>query len=157
MTSLLPAPRRTALPGGPDAAHRRPLILLGGLAGLAAACSTLVVCLAGGVIVYGFFTILATLTFWVVRADNILVIFLSVYEAGRWPVTIYPGALRYALTFLVPVAFAADPRGRRRARAGASLGRLGFFARRDRTGEGGGVNVCPPRHESPSPKHAASS
>ena len=28
------------------------------------------------------------------------------YEAGRWPVTIYPGALRWALTFLVPVAFA---------------------------------------------------
>jgi ABC-2 type transport system permease protein len=41
-----------------------------------------------------------------VRADNILVIFLAVYDAGRWPVTIYPGALRYALTFLVPIAFA---------------------------------------------------
>jgi hypothetical protein len=51
MTSLLPAPRRTALAGGrADAAHRRPLVLLGGLAGLAAACATLVVCLAGGVV-----------------------------------------------------------------------------------------------------------
>jgi ABC-2 type transport system permease protein len=62
--------------------------------------------LAGAVIVYSFFMILATLCFWVVRADNILVIFLAVYDAGRWPVTIYPGALRYTLTFLVPVAFA---------------------------------------------------
>lgn len=62
--------------------------------------------LAGAAIVYGFFMILATLTFWVVRADNILIIFLSVYDAGRWPVTIYPGALRWTLTFLVPVAFA---------------------------------------------------
>jgi ABC-2 type transport system permease protein len=62
--------------------------------------------LAGAVIVYSFFMILATLSFWVVRADNILVIFLSVYDAGRWPVTIYPGALRWTLTFLVPVAFA---------------------------------------------------
>lgn len=62
--------------------------------------------LTGGVIVYSFFMILATLCFWVVRADNILVIFLSVYDAGRWPVTIYPGALRWTLTFLVPVAFA---------------------------------------------------
>jgi ABC-2 type transport system permease protein len=81
-------------------------VLLAGSVGAVQALQFAVALLAGGVIVYGFFTILATFTFWVVRADNILVIFLSVYEAGRWPVTIYPGALRYALTFLVPVAFA---------------------------------------------------
>ena len=28
------------------------------------------------------------------------------YEAGRWPVSLYPGWLRFALTFVVPVAFA---------------------------------------------------
>ncbi len=50
--------------------------------------------------------ILATLSFWFVRVDNILVIFLSLYAAGRWPVTIYPRVMRYLLTFLVPVAFA---------------------------------------------------
>jgi len=38
--------------------------------------------------------------------ENILVIFQSMYEAGRWPVSLYPGWLRFALTFLVPVAFA---------------------------------------------------
>lgn len=62
--------------------------------------------LAGGVIVYSFWLILATTAFWFVRIENILVIFQSVYEAGRWPVSIYPGWLRFALTFLVPVAFA---------------------------------------------------
>jgi ABC-2 type transport system permease protein len=62
--------------------------------------------LAGGVIVYSFWLILATTAFWLVRVENILVIFQSVYEAGRWPVSIYPGWLRFALTFLVPVAFA---------------------------------------------------
>ena len=51
MTSLLPAPRRTDTRGDrTDAAHRRPLVLLAVLAGVAAACSTLVVCLAGGVV-----------------------------------------------------------------------------------------------------------
>jgi hypothetical protein len=51
MTSLLPAPRRTQAPGagGTDPAHRRPLVLLAALAGVAAALSTLVVCLAVGV------------------------------------------------------------------------------------------------------------
>jgi ABC-2 type transport system permease protein len=41
-----------------------------------------------------------------VRVENILVIFQSMYEAGRWPVSLYPGWLRFALTFIVPVAFA---------------------------------------------------
>jgi ABC-2 type transport system permease protein len=62
--------------------------------------------LVGGVIVYGFWLILATLSFWFVRVENILVIFQSMYEAGRWPVSLYPGWLRYGLTFIVPVAFA---------------------------------------------------
>lgn len=60
----------------------------------------------GTVIVYCFWLILATCCFWFVRIQNILVIFDSMYEAGRWPVSIYPRVLRMTLTFLVPVAFA---------------------------------------------------
>jgi len=62
--------------------------------------------LAGIGIVYAFWLILATSAFWFVRVENILVIFQSMYEAGRWPISLYPGWLRYGLTFLVPVAFA---------------------------------------------------
>jgi ABC-2 type transport system permease protein len=62
--------------------------------------------LAGGIIVYGFWLILATLCFWFVRVENILVIFQSMYEAGRWPMSMYPSWLRFALTFLVPIAVA---------------------------------------------------
>ncbi|HEU5329087.1 MAG TPA: ABC-2 family transporter protein [Thermomicrobiales bacterium] len=62
--------------------------------------------LAGGAIVYSFWLLLATCSFWFVRVENILVIFQSMYEAGRWPVGIYPPWLRWSLTFLVPVAFA---------------------------------------------------
>jgi ABC-2 type transport system permease protein len=62
--------------------------------------------IAGGAIVYSFWMILATSAFWLVRVENILVIFQSMYEAGRWPVSIYPGWLRFGLTFVVPVAFA---------------------------------------------------
>ena len=62
--------------------------------------------MAGGAIVYSFWLVLATFTFWFVRIDNILVIFQSMYDAGRWPVRIYPGWLQFTLTFLVPVSFA---------------------------------------------------
>jgi ABC-2 type transport system permease protein len=61
---------------------------------------------AGTVIIYSFWLMLATLTFWFLKIENILVIFQSMYQAGRWPVGIYPWWLRSTLTFLVPVAFA---------------------------------------------------
>ncbi len=60
----------------------------------------------GAVIVYSFWLVLATLTFWVIKVDNVLVIFTSLYQAGKYPVGIYPPWLRAILTFLVPVAFA---------------------------------------------------
>lgn len=61
---------------------------------------------AGSAIMYSFWLVLATISFWFVRVENILMIFQSMYEAARWPITIYPGWLRAGLTFLVPVAFA---------------------------------------------------
>jgi ABC-2 type transport system permease protein len=82
------------------------LARLGERMGFRQAAAFALALLAGGVIVYSFWLILATTAFWLVRVENILVIFQSVYEAGRWPVSIYPGWLRFALTFLVPVAFA---------------------------------------------------
>ncbi len=79
---------------------------LGAQVGVAEAGAFGLMVLAGGAIVYSFWLILATLSFWFVRVENILVIFQSVYEAGRWPVSLYPAWLRFGLTFLVPVAFA---------------------------------------------------
>jgi ABC-2 type transport system permease protein len=61
---------------------------------------------AGGAIVYSFWLMLATSSFWLVRVENILVIFQDIYQAGRWPVSIYPSWLRWTLTFLVPVTVA---------------------------------------------------
>ena len=61
---------------------------------------------AGSAIMYSFLLMLSTTSFWFVRIENILVIIHSMYDAARWPITIYPGWLRAALTFLVPVAFA---------------------------------------------------
>lgn len=66
-----------------------------------------VLLLAGMVMVYAFMMALATLTFWFVRLDNIMNIFNTMFgNAGSWPITIFPGWLRFTLTFLIPVAFA---------------------------------------------------
>lgn len=81
------------------------LVRLGERVGTSEAISFGIVLFAGAVIIYSFWLILATLSFWFVRVENILVIFQSVYEAGRWPISLYPGWLRFGLTFIIPVAF----------------------------------------------------
>lgn len=63
--------------------------------------------IAGFAIVYSFLLMLSTMAFWFVKLDNILVIFQALFgNAGRWPVTIFPGWMRPVLTFVVPIAFA---------------------------------------------------
>ncbi len=60
----------------------------------------------GAIIIYAIWISAATLAFKVVQIDNLMQLMSGIYEAGRWPVGIYPGWLRGALTFLVPLAFA---------------------------------------------------
>ncbi len=62
--------------------------------------------LLGGVMIYCFWLAITVGAFWVVRMEFIVELFDGVYQAGRWPVTIYPGWLRLGFTFLVPLAFA---------------------------------------------------
>lgn len=62
--------------------------------------------LAGGMILYGFWVVLGTLSIWTVKLENLMLVFYAMFEAGRWPAGLYPGWLRYSLTFLVPIAFA---------------------------------------------------
>ncbi|MFM9105703.1 MAG: ABC transporter permease, partial [Chloroflexota bacterium] len=79
---------------------------LGARIGWSQAAAFVIVLVAGLVIVYSFLLFLATFSFWFVRLENVLNIFQSMYEAGRWPILIYPPWLRYALTFIVPIGFA---------------------------------------------------
>lgn len=62
--------------------------------------------LLGGLMIYCFWLMITTGAFWIVRMDQIVELFQGVYQAGRWPVSVYPDWLRTGLTFLVPVAFA---------------------------------------------------
>jgi viologen exporter family transport system permease protein len=60
----------------------------------------------GAVMVYCFWLVITTVAFWVVRMEHVLELFEGVYQTGRWPLGVYPGWLRYGVTFLVPVGFA---------------------------------------------------
>ncbi len=89
------------------------------------AISFLLMLFLGITLMYSFWLMIATVTFWVIHIGNIVLIWQSLYQAGRWPVTIYPGWLRLILTFLVPVAFAVTiPAETLTGRS--SLGLMGF-------------------------------
>jgi ABC-2 type transport system permease protein len=60
---------------------------------------------AGLMVVYSFWLFLVTLTFWVTRLDNLEQVMWQAFEAGRYPIAIYPGWLRGGLTYVIPVAF----------------------------------------------------
>jgi len=61
--------------------------------------------MAGFTIVYCFWLMLATMCFWFVRIQNIEMVFWNVFEAGRFPVQVYPGWVQWTLTYLIPMAF----------------------------------------------------
>ena len=59
----------------------------------------------GIVILYALGYILATLTIWVTKADNITIAMQSLLEAGRYPIPAYAWVYRVFFTFVLPVAF----------------------------------------------------
>lgn len=83
-----------------------------GLAGLdrpvgpAAAGGFLLAFLLGTVLVYSLLLALSTSTFWFIRVEAMLEMFDAVFQAGRYPVGIYPGWLRIVLSAVVPIGFA---------------------------------------------------
>ena len=74
--------------------------------GLEDVAGFLVMISLGAAMLYCFWLVLATMAFWVVRIWAVNDVFEGLYQTGRWPIGIYPGWLRYGLTFLVPIGFA---------------------------------------------------
>ncbi|HEY8468868.1 MAG TPA: ABC-2 family transporter protein [Longimicrobiales bacterium] len=56
-------------------------------------------------IVYAIWLGLMTLSFWFVAVENLEILFDSVYEAARFPVSAYPRAMRFVLVYLIPIAW----------------------------------------------------
>jgi ABC-2 type transport system permease protein len=74
--------------------------------GIGDALAFLALLLVGGVMLYCIWLILATGAFWIIRMWFLTELFEGVYQTGRFPISIYPGWLRYSMTYLVPIGFA---------------------------------------------------
>jgi ABC-2 type transport system permease protein len=82
------------------------LVQLGRAVGVRDVLAFLAALVLGALMVYCFWLILSTGAFWVVAMWTVAELFEGIYQSGRWPITVYPGWLRYSLTYLVPIGFA---------------------------------------------------
>ena len=59
--------------------------------------------LAVGVL-YSLWILIVSLAFYVVKVDNLTYLFTSIFDAARWPSTVFRGVLHLVFTFVIPLA-----------------------------------------------------
>ncbi len=82
------------------------MVQLGDNNGLAGAASLVLLLVLGCWTIYCFWLILASTAFWFIRVNEMQELFQGLFRSGQYPVRIYPGWMRFGLTFLVPIGFA---------------------------------------------------
>jgi len=107
------------------------LIYAGGAAGVRWSAGSVLAAgafgLCGVLMLYALWLFMVTFAFWLVQIENLDVIFYSLFETARYPVTFFNDLLRALLTFAFPVAFATTfPAQALRGQADLRLLPVGF-------------------------------
>jgi ABC-2 type transport system permease protein len=55
-------------------------------------------------LLYSLWILVVSASFWVVRVDNLSYLFGSIFDAARWPIHVFRGALRLVFTVVFPLA-----------------------------------------------------
>lgn len=92
---------------------------MGRVPSAAAVAASLVLLVCATVLLYSLWIIVVSAAFFVVKVDNLSFLFISIYDAARWPSSVFRGTLRFIFTFVVPLALLTT------FPAQALLGRLG--------------------------------
>jgi ABC-2 type transport system permease protein len=85
------------------------------------------------VLLYSLWILTVSAAFYVVRIDNLTYLFSSVFDAARWPSTVFRGVVRFLFTFVIPIAVMTTFPAQAllgtvstRATAGAFVAAIGF-------------------------------
>jgi ABC-2 type transport system permease protein len=71
----------------------------------ASGVATAALLLVGAVVIlYSIWILVVSLAFFVVKVDNLSYLFSSIYDAARWPASVFRGALAFVFTFVIPLA-----------------------------------------------------
>jgi ABC-2 type transport system permease protein len=55
-------------------------------------------------LLYSLWVLVISLSFRVVKVDNLSYLFMSIFDAGRWPIQVFKGTLRVLFTVVFPLA-----------------------------------------------------
>lgn len=66
--------------------------------------ASLALLVAAVAVLYSIWILVISLAFRVVRVDNLTYLFQSVFDAARWPITVFRGPVRFIFTFVLPLA-----------------------------------------------------
>jgi ABC-2 type transport system permease protein len=55
-------------------------------------------------LLYSLWILTVSAAFFVVRVDNLTYFFQSIFDAARWPASVFKGALSFVFTFIIPLA-----------------------------------------------------
>jgi ABC-2 type transport system permease protein len=55
-------------------------------------------------VLYSLWILIISAAFFVVKVDNITYLFGSIFDAARWPISVFSGAIRVVFTFVIPLA-----------------------------------------------------
>ncbi len=65
------------------------------------AAALLLVCAAG--VLYSLWILVISAAFFVVKVDNLSFLFSSIFDAARWPISVFRGAWRFVFTVVIPL------------------------------------------------------
>ncbi len=66
--------------------------------------SALLLLVVASILLYSLWILTVSAAFFVVRVDNLTYLFSSVFDAARWPASVFRGALAFIFTFIIPLA-----------------------------------------------------
>jgi len=78
--------------------------LLGRPPSPAGVLAALLLLLSSTLLLYSLWIMTVSAAFYVVKIDNLSVLFSSIFDAARWPSTIFRGVLSFVFTFVIPLA-----------------------------------------------------
>jgi ABC-2 type transport system permease protein len=66
--------------------------------------ASFVLLLSSTLLLYSLWILTVTAAFYVVRVDNLTYFFSSIFDAARWPSSVFRGILHLIFTFVIPLA-----------------------------------------------------
>ncbi len=66
--------------------------------------TSLLLLVTASVLLYSLWILTVSAAFYVVRIDNLTYLFTAIFDAARWPSSVFRGTLRFVFTFVIPLA-----------------------------------------------------